>query len=133
MLPAPLMTLYFVASRLPVQAILGTAAWFFLLVNAFKVPFSVGLGLMGPQSLLLNLILVPAMIVRALRGRAVARRISPIWFERIVLLLTLTSGVYRLVRVTDAAEPSPACIRHHGASRSRHSPSWRCRTRIGSG
>jgi len=94
----PVMTLYFVASRLPVQAILGTAAWFFLLVNAFKVPFSVGLGLMTPQSLLLNLVLVPALIVGALGGRAVARRISPVWFERIVLFLTLTSGVYLLVR-----------------------------------
>ena len=31
----PVMSLYFVASRLPVQAVLGTAAWFFLIVNAF--------------------------------------------------------------------------------------------------
>lgn len=94
----PVMTIYFVASRLPVQAILGTAAWFFLLVNAFKVPFSVGLGLMTPQSLLLNLLLVPALLVGALGGRAVARRISPTWFERIVLILTFASGVYLLAR-----------------------------------
>lgn len=93
----PVMTLYFVASRLPVQAILGTAAWFFLLVNAFKVPFSVGLGLMTPLSLLLNLLLVPALLVGALGGRAVARRISPVWFERIVLVLTLVSGTYLLI------------------------------------
>ena len=93
----PVMTLYFVASRLPVQAILGTAAWFFLLVNAFKVPFSVGLGLMTAQSLLLNLLLVPALLVGALGGRAVARRISPLWFERIVLVLTLVSGTYLLI------------------------------------
>ena len=94
----PVMTLYFVASRLPVQAILGTAAWFFLLVNAFKVPFSVGLGLMTWPSLLLNLVLVPALILGALGGRAVARRISPVWFERIVLVLTLSSGIFLLVR-----------------------------------
>ena len=94
----PVMTIYFVASRLPVQAILGTAAWFFLLVNAFKVPFSVGLGLMTPQSLLLNLLLVPALLVGAVGGRAVARRISPTWFERIVLILTFASGVYLLAR-----------------------------------
>ncbi|WP_395244249.1 TSUP family transporter [Agromyces sp. MMS24-K17] len=94
----PVMTLYFVASRLPVQAVLGTAAWFFLIVNAFKVPFSVGLGLMTPQSLLLDLVLVPALLLGALGGRAVARRISPVWFERIVLALTFTSGVFLLVR-----------------------------------
>lgn len=93
----PVMSLYFVASRLPVQAVLGTAAWFFLVVNAFKVPFSVGLGLMTPQSLLLNLVLVPALAVGAVVGWRLARRISPAWFERIVLVLTLASGIYLLV------------------------------------
>ena len=94
----PVMSLYFVASRLPVQAVLGTAAWFFLIVNAFKVPFSVALGLMTPESLLLNLVLVPALVVGALIGWRVARRISPAWFERIVLVLTLASGLFLLLR-----------------------------------
>lgn len=94
----PVMSLYFVASRLPVQAILGTAAWFFLMVNAFKLPFSVGLGLVTPQSLLLNLVLVPALVVGAFGGRRLARRISAAWFERIVLLLTLASGLFLLLR-----------------------------------
>jgi uncharacterized membrane protein YfcA len=93
----PVMSLYFVASRLPVQAVLGTAAWFFLVVNLFKVPFSVGLGLMTPESLLLNLVLVPALVVGALVGWRLARRISPAWFERIVLVLTLAAGVYLLM------------------------------------
>jgi uncharacterized membrane protein YfcA len=94
----PVMSIYFVASRLPVQAILGTAAWFFLMVNAFKLPFSVGLGLVTPQSLLLNLVLAPALVVGALGGRRLARRISAVWFERIVLLLTLASGLFLLFR-----------------------------------
>ncbi|WP_436407444.1 TSUP family transporter [Agromyces litoreus] len=89
----PVMSLYFIASRLPVQAILGTAAWFFFVVNLIKLPFSVGLGLITPASLLLDLVLVPALVAGALIGRAVARRISLPWFERIVLLLTLASGV----------------------------------------
>jgi len=94
----PVMTLYFAASRLPVRAILGTAAWFFLLVNAFKVPFSVGLGLMTWPSLLLNLLLVPALLMGAVVGWSVARRMSAEWFERIVLVLTLASGIFLLVR-----------------------------------
>lgn len=93
----PVMSLYFVTSRLPVQAVLGTAAWFFLVVNLFKVPFSVGLGLMTLDSLLLNLLLVPALVVGAVVGWRLARRLSPAWFERIVLVLTLASGVYLLV------------------------------------
>ena len=55
-------------------------------------------GLMTWPSLLLNLVLVPALILGALGGRAIARRISPVWFERIVLVLTLSSGIFLLVR-----------------------------------
>jgi uncharacterized membrane protein YfcA len=92
----PVMSLYFVASRLPVQAVLGTAAWFFLVVNLFKVPFSVGLGLMTLDSLLVNLVLVPALAIGAVIGWRLARRISAVWFERIVLVLTLASGIFLL-------------------------------------
>ena len=35
----PVASLYFIASGLPKYAYIGTAAWFFLLVNIFKVPF----------------------------------------------------------------------------------------------
>ncbi|WP_430645498.1 TSUP family transporter [Agromyces sp. GXS1127] len=92
----PVMTLYFVASRLPVQAILGTAAWFFLIVNTIKLPFSVGLGLVTSESLLLDLILVPSLVLGAFGGRMAAGRISQAWFERVVLLLTFASGIYLL-------------------------------------
>lgn len=40
---------------------------------AFEVPFSVGLGLMTPQSLLPNPVLVPALAV----GAVVGRRLTP--------------------------------------------------------
>ncbi|KZE94716.1 hypothetical protein AVP42_00643 [Agromyces sp. NDB4Y10] len=93
----PVMSLYFVTSRLPVQAVLGTAAWFFLVVNAVKVPFSIGLGLMTAESLVLDLVLVPALVVGALLGWRLARRIPVAWFERIVLVLTFASGAYLLV------------------------------------
>ncbi len=93
----PVMSLYFVAARFPVGTLLGTAAWFFLLVNAMKLPFSIGLGLITPQSLLTNLLLVPALLVGALVGRIAARRISRAWFERVVLVVTLVSGVYLLL------------------------------------
>ena len=40
----PIMVLYLLALRLPKVAFIGTAAWFFLFLNLFKLPFSVGLG-----------------------------------------------------------------------------------------
>ena len=58
-------------SALPKLEIVGTSAWFFLLINAFKVPFSFGLGLIHGQTLLLNLLLVP--------GHPGGRVLRPVW------------------------------------------------------
>ena len=68
--------MYFLAARFPVQAFLGTSAWFFAVVNVSKLPFSFGLGLitrvapalnafaMGfPVKILLTLLLAGAVYV----------------------------------------------------------------------
>ncbi|MFD1505672.1 sulfite exporter TauE/SafE family protein [Georgenia yuyongxinii] len=93
----PVMSLYFLASRLPVLTFLGTAAWFFFAVNLAKVPFSVGLGLITAESLLLDLLLVPALLLGTLLGRRLARRISQKVFDRLILTLTVVAAVYLMV------------------------------------
>lgn len=45
----PVMSMYFLAARFPVKAFLGTAAWFFAVINVAKVPVSAGLGLITPR------------------------------------------------------------------------------------
>ena len=88
----PVMTLYLVMSRLPVLGMLGTGAWFFFAVNVAKLPFSVGLGLITWQSLLLDALLVPAMVVGGLVGLAVIRRIDQEQFERAALALSAVAA-----------------------------------------
>jgi uncharacterized membrane protein YfcA len=94
----PVMSMYLLAARFPVQQFLGTAAWFFLAVNIAKTPFSVALGLISPGSLLLDLTLAPAVVVGALIGLRVARRIDQAVFERLVLTLTVVSAGYLLLQ-----------------------------------
>jgi uncharacterized membrane protein YfcA len=84
----PVMILYFLAIGLPKLAFVGTGAWFFMLVNAFKVPFSVHLGLITPHSLMLDAILLIPMIPGALLGPVILRRINQRAFELMVLSLT---------------------------------------------
>ncbi|MEV8359718.1 sulfite exporter TauE/SafE family protein [Microbacterium sp. NPDC076895] len=93
----PVMSMYFLAARLPVQVFLGTAAWFFAAVNVAKVPFSIGLGLITPHGLLIDLILVPAVVIGALVGRRIAAAISQRLFEQIVIVLTVVGAVYLLI------------------------------------
>lgn len=92
----PVMILYLLAVGLPKMAFVGTGAWFFMLVNVFKVPFSVNLGLINRESLTLDALLVLPMIPGALLGPLVLRRINQTWFERIALALTVIA-VFRLL------------------------------------
>jgi uncharacterized protein len=84
----PVMVLYFLAIGLPKLAFVGTGAWFFMLVNVFKVPFSVHLGLITHQSLLMDAILLMPLIPGALLGPVILRRINQKNFELMVLILT---------------------------------------------
>jgi uncharacterized protein len=89
----PLMALYLVAMRLPKMEYVGTAAVFFLLLNLFKVPFMVDLGLITAQSFSFNLALAPAVLVGALAGRWLLVRVNQNLFEQLVLLLSAIGGI----------------------------------------
>jgi hypothetical protein len=92
----PVMVLYLLAIGLPKLVFIGTSAWFFLCVNAFKVPFSLKLGLITPSSMVLDAILLVPMIPGALLGPRILKHINQRVFERMVLILTL-AGVIRLL------------------------------------
>ncbi|MEU7482874.1 TSUP family transporter [Streptomyces sp. NPDC042319] len=87
------MSLYLLAPGLGMPGFLGTAAWFFFLVNAFKLPFSAGLGLLTPDVLLLDAVLLPAVLLGAHLGRRCIHRIDLPLFTRLTLLLTTLAGL----------------------------------------
>ncbi len=93
----PVMSMYFLAARFPVQAFLGTSAWFFAVVNVSKLPFSFGLGLITPQGAVTALLLVPVVLAAAFVGRAFARRVDQRLFDRIVIVLTVIGSVSLLI------------------------------------
>ncbi|MFJ6429065.1 MULTISPECIES: sulfite exporter TauE/SafE family protein [Microbacterium] len=93
----PVMSMYFLATRTPVQVFLGTSAWFFAIINVIKVPFLAGLGLFEPPVLLMDAVLAPLVVVGALLGLRVARRMNQRVFDRIVIALTIVGAVYLLI------------------------------------
>lgn len=92
----PIMTLYFLAIGLPKLQFVGTSAWFFLILNLTKLPFSHGLGLINAQSLSLDLILVPAVGLGILLGHSVLPFIPQRIFE-ILLLIFAAAAAVRLI------------------------------------
>ncbi len=89
----PIMMLYLLAMDLPKQEFIGTGAWYFFIVNCFKVPFSWNLGLIHHDSLLLNLWLLPATVAGAAMGILAVRHIPQKLFVNLVQVVTVIAAV----------------------------------------
>ncbi|WP_328321210.1 sulfite exporter TauE/SafE family protein [Streptomyces sp. NBC_00388] len=93
----PVMSLYLISAGFQKLGFLGTSAWFFLIVNTAKVPFSVGLGLIDARSLLLDAVLLVFVVPGAFIGRACVHRINQRLFERLVIGATVLGGAELLL------------------------------------
>jgi uncharacterized membrane protein YfcA len=89
----PVSTMYLLAMRLPKWEFVGTGAWFFLIVNLFKVPFSYDLGLISGLSLGRNAVLFPAILAGVALGRFVLGRLSQKLFENLLLAFTALAAL----------------------------------------
>ncbi len=81
----PVTTIYLIRAGLPMLRMIGTGAWFYLVVNLAKVPFSAGLGLITPTSLVRDALLVPALLVGAGLGILLVGRLRQRQFEVVAL------------------------------------------------
>jgi uncharacterized membrane protein YfcA len=72
-------------SRYPSSRSSARARGFFFIINSFKVPFSIGLGLIHGQTLLLNLILSPVIVAGVFGGRWIINRIPQRLFDEFLL------------------------------------------------
>lgn len=94
----PVMSLYFLSAGFQVKAFLGTAAWFFAVVNLTKVPVLIGLGLFTPRVLAVDLMLVPMVVIGAFAGRWITKRMNQRAFEFLVIFFTIAGAIYLLVQ-----------------------------------
>ncbi len=92
----PVFGLYLLAIGLPKLEFVGTAAWFFLLLNIVKIPFSWSLGLIRIDTLALNAILIPLIAVGLWVGTLVIRRIPQRLFDSLILVLTGAASIRML-------------------------------------
>lgn len=93
-----IIALYLVTVSMPKLEVVGTTAWFFLMLNVFKVPFSVQLGLIGANTLAINAVMIPSIVLGLLAGRWLIHRIPQRQFDSLVLLLSSVAAL-RLIGV----------------------------------
>ncbi|MEM1135093.1 MAG: sulfite exporter TauE/SafE family protein [Bacteroidota bacterium] len=90
----PLMAIYLLAMRMPKNEFIGTGAWFFLIINIFKIPLHVVFWeTITLETFLLDLLLLPAVFIGALFGLYVVKKIPEKIYRTFVIVITIVSAL----------------------------------------
>ena len=98
-LASTVMVVYFLSMKLPKNNFIGTAAWFFLVVNWFKVPFHVWVWhTINTDSWILALQLTPAIVIGAIAGVFLVRKMTETVYRWFIVGMTLVAAVVMVLR-----------------------------------
>jgi uncharacterized membrane protein YfcA len=91
--------LYFLAMRVSKNDFIGTAAWIFLFMNLFKLPFQVFYWKnINWQTFSTDLYLIPGIIIGFFIGVKIIHKIKDHHYRKLVILLTLIGSVVLLIQ-----------------------------------
>jgi len=86
--------IYFLAMRMPKNDFIGTAAWVFLVINLFKLPFQIFYWKnITNNTLYTDLLLLPALIIGFILGLKIVSKIKDQNYRKIVIALTLVGAI----------------------------------------
>ena len=88
------MSLYLLTRRLPKEQFVATGTWFFLVVNLSKMPIYAFYGLFSRESLIFDVMMIPAVLSGATAGVWIMRHIPQRLFETLVIALTGISTIF---------------------------------------
>jgi uncharacterized membrane protein YfcA len=90
----PIMSIYLVAMGYQKNNFLGTYAWFFLIINALKVPLQVFIWHnISLNNAVLAAVLIPAVALGAILGAVIVKRINEKLFRYLVIGMTAIAAV----------------------------------------
>jgi uncharacterized membrane protein YfcA len=95
----PVFAVYLLAMRLPKHSFIGTGAWFFFIINLFKLPFHIWVWkTVTPASFALDLLALPVIIAGAWIGIRIVRLFSEKVYRIFVVSMTFLSALLLLLR-----------------------------------
>lgn len=93
----PIFAIYLLALRLPKNEYIGTAAWFFLIINLFKLPLHIFVWkTISVSSFLLNAVTLPAILAGAVLGILIIKKIPANVYRWVVMVVTFLSALLML-------------------------------------
>ena len=93
----PIASFYFISMRLPKYAFIGTTAWFFLIINAIKVPFMIELGIINLTWFPFSLTMMPFAIAATMIAPKIVALINQELFEKLIWFFIVVAGVKLLL------------------------------------
>jgi uncharacterized membrane protein YfcA len=95
----PVFAVYMLAMRLPKNSFIGTGAWFYFIINSFKLPFHIWVWkTVTIESFLLDLTALPAILLGAWLGIRIVRLLSEKVYRIFVVVMTLLSALFLILR-----------------------------------
>lgn len=90
----PIMSLYLLAMKLPKQVLIGTGAWYFLIINLFKIPFHIFVWeTVTPHTLSVNLMMLPVILLGGFLGIRLVRIIPEKPFRWLIIIMTTMASL----------------------------------------
>ena len=90
----PIMSLYLLAMQLPKNVLIGTGAWFFLVINLFKIPFHIFVWeTITFESVSVNLVLWPVILIGGFLGIRLVRIIPEKPFRWLIIIMTALASL----------------------------------------
>lgn len=94
-LATSVVAIYFLTMRLPKNAFIGTTAWFFLVINWFKVPFHVfSWKTITWNTLFLDLATLPFIGLGAFLGIVIVKRIRDKAYRWFIIVMTVIAALF---------------------------------------
>ncbi|WP_271766322.1 sulfite exporter TauE/SafE family protein [Aquimarina algiphila] len=85
--------IFFMATRIPKNEFIGTAAWLFFIINLFKLPFHIfSWKTISLQTLTIDLYLIPGVILGFIIGIKAVKRFKDHQYRKFILIMTAIGG-----------------------------------------
>lgn len=91
----PIMALYLLSMRLPKNNYIGTAAWFFLIINLIKIPFHIFIWkTITVQTITIDLFAIPAVLIGVVLGIRIVKLFPEKVYRYFVIGSTVLSALF---------------------------------------
>lgn len=89
----PINQLYLLSRNMSKMDLLGVGARFFLLINFIKLPFSAQLNLVNAETLTMNAMMIPVIVIGILLGKSILQKVPQKVFEAMIIVFALAASV----------------------------------------